>query len=253
MFCLLKISERRDTLKERIFGKFIRDTYELKTIPVFKGAPFYKLEVNIGKRGVDWSQVTYFVGKCANRLLLDDKINIDNVVGVGRYRRKCLYEKMMKNTFMKVLKQQNQIYDSLCIIDKRGMSADFLLKVVPYFQKITISTENKKKYEKICDHILENTGLCVQVLNEIENATVKIDTERNVMTVNTEKQIYNISDGEDFKVPEIYENLYDDSVNKLLFYSALYEFCGVFELADLSFEILLVNDEKKGINELIFA
>ena len=113
MFCLLKISERRDNLKEKIFGGFIRDTYELKTIPVFKGAPFYKLEVTIGKKGVDWQQVTYFVGKCANRLLLDESINIDDIEDVGRYKNKVLYEKMMKNTFVRILKQQNKIFDSL--------------------------------------------------------------------------------------------------------------------------------------------
>lgn len=253
MFCLLKISKRRDTLKERMFGKFIRDIYELKTIPVFKGAPFYKLEVTVGKRGVDWQEVTYFVGKCANRLLLDEKINIENISGVGRYNNKILYEKMIKNTFTEILKQQNKTFDSLCIIDKKGMCADFLLKLVPYFQRITVTTENKEKYVKVCDYILQNTGLCVLVQSEIQNATVKIDTERNVMTINTKKCIYNVSDGEDFKVPEIYENLYDNSVDKLLFYSALYEFCGVFELADLCFKAILVNDEKKGINELIFT
>ena len=73
------------------------------------------------------------------------------------------------------------------------------------------------------------------------------------MTINTKNGLYNISDGEDFKVPEIYENLYDNSVDKLLFYSALYEFCGVFELAELCFETIVINGEKKGINELIFT
>ena len=253
MFCLLKISERRDNLKEKIFGRFIRDTYELKTIPVFKGAPFYKLEVTIGKKGVDWQQVTYFVGKCANRLLLDESINIDDIEDVGRYKNKVLYEKMMKNTFVRILKQQNKIFDSLCIIDKRGASTDFLLDLVPHFEKITVTTDQKSKYEKICDYILENTGLCVLLQSEIENSSVKIDTERNIMTINKENNIYNISDGEDFKVPEIYENLYDNTVDKLLFYSALYEFCGVFELADLCFETIVINGEKKGINELIFT
>ena len=253
MFCLLKISERRDTLKEKIFGRFIRDTYELKTIPVFKGAPFYKLEVTMGKRGIDWQQVTYFIGKCANRLLLDETINIDGVKDIGRYKNKILYEKMMKNTFIEILKQQNKIFDSLCVIDKRGVSTDFLLNLVPYFEKITITTDQKGKYEKICDYILENTGLCVLLQSEIQDATVKIHTERNIMTINTNKGLFNISDGENFKVPEIYENLYDSSVDKLLFYSALYEFCGVFELADSRFETIVINGEKKGINELIFT
>ena len=253
MFCLLKISERRDSFKEKLFGRFIKNTYELKTIPVFKGAPFYKLEATIGKKGIDWQQVTYSVGKCANRLLLDDSISIENVKGVGRYNNKILYEKMMKNTFVKVLKEQNKTFDSLCVIDKRGVSTDFLLKLVPYFQRITITTDQKQKYEKVCDYILENTGLCVLLQSEIQKATVKIDTEQNIMTINTKKAVYNISDGEDFKVPEIYENLYDNSINKLLFYSALYEFCGVFELADLCFETILINGEKKRTNELIFT
>lgn len=253
MFCLLKINKRRDTLKEKIFGKFIKDTYELKTIPVFKGAPFYKLEATIGKRGIDWQQVTCFVGKCANRLLLDESINIDNIKGVGRYKNKMLYEKMMQNTFVDIIKQQNKTFDSLCVVDKMGVSTDFLVKLVPYFERVTVTTDNKQKYEKICDYILENTGLCVLVQNQIQNATVEIDTEQNVMTINTKNVIYNISEGEDFKVPEIYDNLYDNSVNKLLFYSALYEFCGVFELADLCFETILINNEKKGINELIFT
>ena len=253
MFCLLKISERKGNLKEKIFGRFIRDTYELKTIPVFKGAPFYKLEVTVGKRGVDWQQVTYFVGKCANRLLLDDSINIDDVKDIGRYKNKVLYEKMMKNSFVRILKQQNKIFESLCIIDKRGVSTDFLLDLVPYFEKITITTDQKQKYKKICDYILENTGLCVLLQSEIENAAVKIDSERNIMTITSKNGLFNICDGENFKVPEIYENLYDNTVDKLLFYSALYEFCGVFELADLCFETIVINGEKKGINELIFT
>lgn len=253
MFCLLKINERRNNLKEKIFSRFIKDTYELKTIPVFKGAPFYKLEVTTGKRGIDWQQVRYFIGKCANRLLLDESINIDDVKDIGRYKNKVLYEKIMKNTFVRILKQQNKIFDSLCIIDKRGLSSDMVLDLVPYFEKITITTDAKRKYEKICDYVLENTGLCVLLQSEMENSTVKIDAERNIMTINKENNIYNISDGEDFKVPEIYENLYDNSIDKLLFYSALYEFCGVFELASLSFETIVINGEKKGTNELIFT
>ena len=67
------------------------------------------------------------------------------------------------------------------------------------------------------------------------------------------KVIKTFSNGEDFNVPEVYEKLYDYSVDRLLFYSALYEFCGVFELADISFNTITINGEKKGINELILT
>ena len=71
-------------------------SYELKTIPVFKGAPFYKLEVTIGKKGVDWQQVTYFVGKCANRLLLDESINRFYYNQLDQYE-KAIYDGIMND------------------------------------------------------------------------------------------------------------------------------------------------------------
>lgn len=253
MFCLLEISERRYGLKEKLFGRFLKDIYELKTVPVFKGAPFYKLNVTVGKMGVDWQQVRFFVGKCANRLLVNSAVDLDETVGVGRYEKKTLYPKLMQNTFITLLKQQNKIFDDLCFIDKKAQSAELLYKLVPYFNKISVVTDNKPQYDKTCDRILEETGLCVTTQSEIQNACVKIDTERNIMTVITENNIYNITDGDGFSVPTIYENLYDETVEKLLFYSALYEFCGVFELADLSFETIVINGEKKGINEVIFT
>lgn len=253
MFCLIKISERDNTLKERLFGRFIRDEYELKTIPVFKGAPFFRLNITVGKRGVDWQQVTYFVGKCANRLLIDNSTVLDEKFGVGRYANYALYPKLMQNTFVSILRQQSKLFDDLCLIDRKAKSVDLLYKLVPYFHRISVVTENKKKYEKTCDDILENTGLCVTLQSEIKDAAVKIDAEKNVMTITTQENIYNISNGEEFVVAQIYENLYDGTVDRLLFYSALYEFCGVFELTESSFETIMINGEKKGINELIFT
>lgn len=207
----------------------------------------------VGKRGVDWQQVTSCVGKCANRLLVDDSVVLNKEFGVGRYKKNALYSKLMQNSFVYIIKQQIKPFKDFCLIDKKAQATDLLYKLAPYFQHVSVITENKKKYEKVCDNILENTGLCITIQSELQNASVKIDVDRNVMTIINENDVYNISSGTDFKVPRIYENLYDGSVDKLLFYSALYEFCGVFELADLSFDIITINGEKKDINEIIFT
>lgn len=253
MFCFLKIVERENTLKEKLIGRFIKDKYELKTIPVFKGAPFYKLCVTVGKRGVDWQEVSRFVGKCANRLLVSDSVIIDKTWGVGKYNNPALYSKLIQNTFVTIIKQQKKRFETLCYIDERGIAPDNLFKLVPYFTHIVVVTDNKRKYEKVCAKILDDTGLCVTMQNKIVDSAVKIDADRNVMTIIDKSNVYNFSNGEEFKVPDVYEKLYDDSVDRLLFYSALYEFCGVFELADTSFDAITINGEKKGMNGLILT
>lgn len=253
MFCFLKIIERENTLIEKLFGRFRKDEYELKTVPVFKGAPFYKLCVTVGKKGVNWQEVRNFVGKCANRLLVNDSVVLDKNWGVGKYNSPALYSKLVQNSFVNILKKQNKIFETLCFIDKKAQASDHLFKLVPCFAHIVVVTDNKRKYEKVCEKILDDTGLCVTMQNEIVASTVKIDADRNVMTIIGKRNIYIFSDGEEFSVPEVYEKLYDDSVDRLLFYSALYEFCGVFELAELSFDTITINGEKKGINELILT
>ena len=253
MFCVVNISERKGTIKEKLFWRFIKDEYELKTIPVFKGAPFYRLDITVGKKGVDWEYVSYCIGKCAGRLIVNKTVSVPENFGLGRYDKRTLYSKMMQNTFVHILKQQNKIFEKLCFVDEKGNFSEFLDTFVPYFNRITVITENKDAYSDICDNILEETGLCVVVQSEYENAQVIIGCEKNTMQIKTRNNIYNISDGEEFFTPEIYEKLYDKTLDKLNFYSALYEFCGVFDLADLIFTSIQINTQKKETNAIILT
>lgn len=253
MFCVVNINERKDTIKEKLFWRFIRDEYELKTIPVFKGAPFYRLDITVGKRGVDWEYIAYCTGKCAGRLIVNNAVNIPKNFGLGRYSNKALYNKMMQNTFAHILKQQKKIFENLCFVDESGEFQEYLHTYVPYFNKITVATKNKEAYFKTCDNILEDTGLCVTIQSEEETAQVVINCKENLMQVRIKNIVHNICNGEDFDVPKIYEKLYDETLDKLIFCSALYEFCGVFELADLIFTSIKVNTQKKGTNAVIFT
>lgn len=253
MFCVVNISERKGTIKEKLFWRFIKDEYELKTIPVFKGAPFYRLDITVGKRGVDWEYVSYCTGKCAERLIVSETVNIPDNFRLGKYNKKTLYGKMMQNTFVYVLKQQKTIGEKLCFVDKSGDFKKYLHTYVPYFHKITVVTENKEAYFDVCDSILKETGLCVTVQSENENAQVVVNCNENTMQVKTEKSTYILCNGDDFDAPEIYKKLYDGVIDKQVFYSALYEFCGVFELSDLIFTSIEANTQKKETNTIIFT
>ena len=68
-----------------------------------------------------------------------------------------------------------------------------------------------------------------------------------------DKQNINISSGDDFTVPEIYEKLLQDGANKYEFYSAVYELCGVFSLGESIFDTIIVDNEKKRVKDIHFS
>lgn len=249
MFCVLNIEKRADTLRERLFGSFIKDEYNARLIPVFKGAPFYFFNVTVGKRGVDWDRILYTAGKCARRLVLTNNTDLPQINDVAEFKSNMLYRKIMENTFAHILKGLNT-KKSVTLIDTDGNSADLLYKIAPYASTITVITENKKDYEFVCDDIQEKTGLCIAVQSSFAEAEVKIDANRSVMTVTDEKSCINITSGCDFTVPEIYEKLLPENTDNYMFYSALYELCGVFALGECVFEIITVNNEKISLCDL---
>lgn len=249
MFCVLNIEKRPDTLREKLFGKFIKDEYNAKLIPVFKGAPFYSFNVTVGKRGVDWEKIIYTAGKCSRRLVLTNSVDLPSIGSLAEFKSDLLYRKMMENTFVKIL-EKCKTKKSIAVIDLQGKSADFLYKIAELASSLTVVTDKKEKYEKICDEIQEKTGLCTVLQASSAEAEVKIDINRSVMTIIQEKNCINISHGSDFSVPEIYAKLLPANTDKYTFYAALYELCGVFSLGECFFETITVNNEKITLTDL---
>lgn len=249
MFCVLNIEKRPDTLREKLFGSFIKDEYDAKMVSVFKAAPFYIFNVKIGKCGVDWDRIVYIAGKCARRLVLTNDTVLPKRNDISRFESNMLYREMMGNTFKEIIKKLNT-QKTVVIIDADGTSANFLYKIAPLASTLTVVTNAKEKYKRVCDNIQQNIGLCTVLQTTPVEAQVKIDINRSVMTVTGEKSCVNITDGCDFSVPEIYEKLLPDNTDKYTFYAALYELCGVFSLGECIFETITVNNEKISLCDL---
>ncbi len=254
MFCVLNVDRKERTLLERIFKFLYNDEYSLKTVPVFKGAPFYVLEVKTCKE-VDWNKVIESAGKCSRRLILNGGIKIPNKKELGIFKSNLLYSKAFQSTVLSILKNNNinKNPQHIAICDKKALCTDFTLKLISYASKLTVVTENKEKYMKLCDKILEDTGLCVSLLSEFDSAKVKIDTTKNIMSIDTENGFLNVTKTENLIANEIYKKLIPEGVNEYDFYSALYELCGVFSLGECIFETITVNNEKKHIDTVTFS
>ncbi len=255
MFCVLELNFRNQTFFEKMFGRFLKDEYTLSTIPVFKGAPFYLLNVCTGKRGVDWERVVLNVGKCASRLVVNCETEIPQNMNIGIYKSDKLYDKMMKNTFLYVLEKNidKKNLSTISILDTEGKYVDFVQALTKYSSSMTITTNAKEKYYDVCEKITDNTGLCPVFAGEFVDSVVKINADENIMTVRQNRDVINISSGDDFVVPSMYENLLPGDISKYDFFSALYELCGVFSLSECIFNTLLVNNEKKNVNDIHFT
>lgn len=249
MFCVLNVEKRPDTLRERLFGSLIKDEYEAKMVPVFKAAPFYIMDVKVGKRGVDWDRIVYCAGKCARRLVLINHTELPPRNDMSAFKSNMLYREIMCNTFAEILKKSND-KKTVAVIDNKGETANFLYKIAPLASALTVVTNSKEKYTGICDNIQQNCGLCTVIQSSPAEAQIKIDTERCVMTVIGEKSCINISDGGDFTVPQIYQKLLPDNADKYTFFAALYELCGVFSLGECVFDTITVNNKKITLTDL---
>lgn len=189
MLCVLSVKYRKNNLFERLFGKFLRDKYELTTVPVLKGAPFFNLTATVGKRGVDFERIIFEVGRCAENLLIDGEENIPKIKGIGEFKSDLLYNMLKDNTFE-------------------------LLK------------------EKIGDIEFSDKENGIIVYN---GNTIKIGDDRN-----------------DFNLPDVYLSIKPEKVEKYRFAAALYELCGVFSLGSTHFNSVLVNGEKKSLENYDF-
>ncbi|MBR5203104.1 MAG: hypothetical protein IKW45_07550 [Clostridia bacterium] len=252
MFCVLNIEKKKLNLIEKIFRFLSNDDYIVKTVPVFKGAPFYILNVNVSE-SVDWDKIIENTGKCSKKLILNNCYEIPENKNIGTFKSNVLYSKVFQNTVLQILSNNKRKLHHIAVCDKNADFIDFTKQLSKYSSKLTVVTENKEKYMNICDEILENTGLCISLLTEFDNAKLKIDASKNIMSINNETDFFNISNGENIVVDEIYKKLLVEGVNEYDFYSALYELCGVFSLGDSVFENVIVNNEKKLVKDIQFA
>ena len=255
MFTVLNIEKRKNTLCEKIFGGFRKDVYQVRTVAVYKGAPFYILDVKIGKKGINTEKIIVSVGKCAKRMVTNDGALLPKVEEIGFFKSDELYKNLLQNTFLNILEQnitqKNPI--TVCFIDRGASCVDFAKRLSVFSSTLNIVTDKKEKYLHIMEEITEETGLCPVLKKTPENAEITINIDEGYMVADSGNLKMTVEDRGEFTVPEIYNYLKPKSIDKYEFYSALYELCGVFSLGGCIFETVCVNYEKKHVDTVTFS
>ena len=243
--------------KKRFIDKFkknLDDKIYTTVVPVFKGAPFYIIKDFYKNSVPNWEKIIEISGRTSQRLIVENGVPLPKNNKIGAFCSDLLYGEILKNTFIKILENnysKNNVFN-IMILDKKGDNYIFAEKISKYANTLSIFSEKIENYEKSYNKIIGETGISL-FLNKDNNQNVKIDLDKNEMVLKGEWGTYKICNGTDFSVPKIYENIVPQNIDKLIFYSALYELCGVTELRNTYFKNVEIEGEKILTEKVCFT
>lgn len=176
MFVIINIVE---TGKKKI--KKGKTVSSVRDFHMSGGERFYIVDVCDSEKGVNWDDVSYFIGKHGKRVLMDEKFSFSEFSALERFNAKKFRNLLLFNTLEIVLREMylSGIRIRCVINDPRGLYVHNLSKIARFSAQTTVVTENNIRYfSEICDMYAKfGAGITVtDVIPEADEKTFVIDT-----------------------------------------------------------------------------
>lgn len=232
MFSVLNVIQP----KKSLFGKR-KCTVEMLLSPVRSAAPYKVINVTPGKKGIDWRMVAQAAGASGKSILVPDGVQIPHGIGIERFVPRILPSVILLNTVAAMASEK--LNRSILIVDRCGLLADYVKRVVPSASKITVVTDEPERYIEASVEIMEEYGASIRVCSETgddESFDIAVsDEEVNgaALCLSPADVCKNTCINE--KIQE-YSRLCDNSIDPFLFVSALFECSGLQTLGELTLD-----------------
>ena len=166
MFAVLEVENYEKGLIKYIQRKFDKSKTTLTYCAVKGASPYVKINIKEKSDGIDWSEVKYCAGVCAERLLLSEKIDIPVGYGVYRYSPKLYPSVLMFNNMLNLLERIEKRKNlSIAVYDKYGALTRKIDKLFDYARHITVLTDNIPDYKIASQRIMDNCGAAIIINN----------------------------------------------------------------------------------------
>lgn len=176
MFVILKIirTDKKKIRKGRTVGG-------VRIVNMGAGQCFYEIDVMSGANGVNWDEISAFVGKHGKNVLTDRSVVIPENVPVRRFDSTHFSNILLFNSLKPVFRELFYMGNRVrCIVnDPDGKYARNLRTIVPYAARITVVTENEFRYFTEIRDIYSDCGAGITLTDSIEDYdenTVILDT-----------------------------------------------------------------------------
>ncbi|MBR5497097.1 MAG: hypothetical protein IKV76_03860 [Clostridia bacterium] len=177
MFVILNVvsSGKKKTKK----GKAVRKVSEFRTNG---GERFYIVDVNDSANGVDWDEVTAFIGKHSSRVLAGENIRFGDDCSVKKFTGEKFFNMLIFNTLSIIIKELylSGLRTKCYINDKKGQYAFLLPLIARYSAETIVITKNDYRYFSQVQSVYDEIGAGVVITDSIKDAeshSIIIDTD----------------------------------------------------------------------------
>lgn len=192
---------------------------------------------------VPWKKLENCMGILKKDVILTGDTVLPEYSGISEFIPDVFPYIVLINTAIDRLK--NGRHKSLIIFDEKAICMDYIQSFVNSFERIRVITPYAEKYTAVARILLENYGFSLEVSADpsydsdviiSNNCDVPLYFSGKVFS-NKRKFMMNAEmfSGGEIVLPEEYESIRPEGVDKLLFASALYEKCNISELGNLKF------------------
>ena len=237
MFAILQISETNTILRKPKINSL---RYNLPS-----GDAFFIITTDKHMGKIPWKKLEKCLGILRNCILLPDSITIPDDAEITAFSPEILPKLLLINSATDCIRKhkQNYINKHLTVFDENALYINHIERLIPCFKNITVITDKTDSYNNLSAELLTDYGFSL-VVSDKENfdCDVVISHECNppvyfngTVFTNKKKHLMNAEafSGSEIKLPEIYENMRPENIDRILFASALYEKCGEKSIGEL--------------------
>ena len=135
--------------------------------------------------------------------------------------------------------------ESLIIFDRDGIYQNHIEKLLPCLKNISVITDNKDTYDSVSKKLMVDYGFSLVVSEKDSldcDAIISHECSLPVyycgrVFTNNKKYLMNaeVLSGSEIRLPDEYEKLCLENIGRVLFASALYEYCSEKDLGKLRY------------------
>lgn len=244
MFICIEIAANETVgWRRRFFPKKIR----WRRVEVPRGKPFFIMTLTQHRGKLPWKAAAKAAGPLGKALLLPQGVVAGG--GMKAFSAEVFPELLLFNGAVKHLTSLDfdPVGQTVTLFDSRGIFARRVDSLVRLFSCVRVVTGCQEIYEKAAEKIMAKYGASLIVTDtpgELPGGSVVISSQRVPVTFSgtlyTDSQTELLSGrvlrGGGITLPQEYDSLCPQGIDKVDFAAALYEKCGVEALAELGYD-----------------
>lgn len=224
--------------KKAFGGVFSKSKISSERVPLPNGEVFFIVSVERKRGKIPWKKLSSCLGILRDDVLISGDVTVPKDVGISKFVPKEYDRILFFTSAVEHITSQKKTFDSLCVLDEKGLFIPFVTKVLPYFSQIKIITPLIEKYEKLSKELYLEYGISLLITSngEMAGETV-ISFDSSEVPVTFSGTLYTshkrlLLSGKVLcpsppALPSYCKELCPKEVDPLLFAAAVYEKCGM--------------------------